>query len=291
MSKIEPLFPLYIPSKGRWESRITVRHLEAMGLFFYVIVEEQEYNHYSSLIDKSKILILDPKFKQNYDPCDDLGDAKSKGSGAARNFGWEHSIKNGFTHHWMMDDNIRGFYRLNNNLKIKCLDGAFFRAMEDFVLRYKNIGMSGPNYHTFAYQRLKMAPFKTNTRIYSCNLIKNDIPFRWAGRYNEDTHLSLRMLKAGWCTVQFNAFLQGKVTTQSVKGGNTADFYSKEGTSPKSQMLYDLHPDITRLVHRFGRAHHHVDYSGFKKNKLIKNKNVVLTGKPNNYGMSLKVVK
>jgi len=44
-------------------------------------------------------------------------------------------------------------------------------------------------------------------------LIRNDVPYRWRGRYNEDTDLSLRMLKDRWCTIQFNAFLQGKAAT------------------------------------------------------------------------------
>ena len=109
-----------------------------------------------------------------------------------------------------------------------------------------------------------------NTRIYSCLLIQNDIPYRWRGRYNEDTDLCLRVLKDGNCTIQFNAFLQEKLQTQTLKGGNTEDFYSKEGTYPKSKMLEDLHPDVAKIVWKFNRWHHHVDYKVFKKNKLIK---------------------
>jgi hypothetical protein len=78
------------------------------------------------------------------------------------------------------------------------------------------------------------------------------------------------MLKAGWQTVQFYAFLQWKVPTQTVGGGNTEAFYAEEGTLPKSQMLVQMHPDVARLVWRFGRWHHHVDYSGFKDTPLIK---------------------
>jgi hypothetical protein len=104
-----------------------------------------------------------------------------------------------------------------------------------------------------------------NTRIYSCNLIRNDVPFRWRGRYNEDTDLSLRLLKAGYCTVQFNAFLQGKLNTQSVKGGCNTDFYSREGTQPKSDMQVRLHPDVSRITFRFGRYHHFVDYRRFAR--------------------------
>ena len=78
------------------------------------------------------------------------------------------------------------------------------------------------------------------------------------------------MLKNGWQTVEFMAFLQYKLPTQTLGGGNTEAFYNSEGTLPKSQMLVKMHPDVTRLVWRFQRWHHHVDYSGFKNMQLIR---------------------
>ena len=103
--------------------------------------------------------------------------------------------------------------------------------------------------------------------------VRNELSYRWRGRYNEDTDLSLVMLKAGWATVQFNAFLQNKAPTQTFAGGNTEAFYAGEGTKPKSQMLVDMHPDVARLVWRFNRWHHHVDYLPFKKLGLIRKPN------------------
>jgi hypothetical protein len=229
-------FPIYIVSKGRWKTRLTSRQLERLGVAYRIVVEEQEYKNYCSEIDAARILVLDRAYQRDYDTFDSLGETKSKGPGPARNFVWDHSIGLGAEWHWVMDDNIEGFYRLNHNLKVPVSDGAIFRCMEEFVLRYQNIGMAGPNYFGFASRKHKMPPFVANTRIYSCNLIRNDIGFRWRGRYNEDTDLSLRMLKAGWCTVQFNAFLHDKMRTQESAGGNTAEFYAQEGTLPKSRM-------------------------------------------------------
>ncbi len=90
MSKNKPQFPLYIPSKGRADSRLTAKALEEMGVFYTIVVEEQEYDDYAKVIDKKKILILDKKYQDQYDTCDNLGNSKSKGPGAARNFIWEH---------------------------------------------------------------------------------------------------------------------------------------------------------------------------------------------------------
>ncbi len=97
-------------------------------------------------------------------------------------------------------------------------------------MRYDNVAIAGPNYYSFCKANDGVPPFIKNTRIYSCLLIRNDIPYKWRGRYNEDTDICLRALKDGWATIQFNAFLQGKVTTQRMKGGNHQQLNEKDGT-------------------------------------------------------------
>ncbi len=298
-----PRWPLYIPTKGRSEYMITSRALTEMGVPHFLVVEPQEVPAYEEAVAARKltatILTLDLTFKEKYELCDDLGLTKSTGPGPARNFAWEHSIAAGFAWHWVMDDNILDFRRLNLNEKVKAVSPGFFRAMEDFSLRYVNVGMAGPNYYMFAPARTVVPPFVLNTRIYSCNLIRNDLPFRWRGRYNEDTILSLDMLKRGWVTVQFNSLLQRKMPTQTIGGGNSKEFYFAEGqktdksryaesgTTAKSKMLVKVYPDVARLVWRFGRVHHHVDYRPFKKNKLVRRPGVEVAEGADNYGMKL----
>lgn len=284
---MNPKYPIYIISKGRWETRLTSKALERMNVPYKIIVEAQEFNNYAKVIPIHKILILPQKYLDEYNTVDNLGFDKSKGPGAARNFAWEHSHSEGYERHWVMDDNLDDFHRLNRNLKVPVRTGATFKAAEDFVDRYENVYIAGFNYYSFCKSTDKVPPFTINTRIYSCLLIKNDIPYRWRGRYNEDTDLSLRVLKDGFCTIQFNAFLCGKVTTQRMNGGNTKEFYAEEGTMNKSQMLADMHPDVAKVVWRFNRWHHHVDYSFFKKNKLIRKSNFNFPNVINNYGMKL----
>ncbi len=258
-----------------------------MGVPYFIIIEEQEYDLYANEVGHDKLLILPKRYLEEYDTCDDLGDTKSKGPGAARNYAWDHSKKNGHEYHWVMDDNLDAFHRLNRNIKAEVSDGTVLKCMEDFVHRYENIAISGPNYYSMCKSTDKVPPFITNTRIYSCLLIRNDIPYRWRGRYNEDTDLSLRVMKDGWVTVQFNAFLCGKVTTQRMKGGNTKEFYEEEGTLAKSQMLKDLHPDVADVVWKFNRWHHKVNYKPFKKNPLRMKSYVNPIDRVNNYGMFL----
>jgi len=258
-----------------------------MNVSYRIVIEAQEYEQYAAVIDPVKILILDPNYQRDYDAMIDLSPEQSKGSGPARNFVWDHAVSEGHARHWLMDDNIQAFYRLNHNRKLNLLDGAAFRVIEDFCDRYENVALAGLNYRGFAKQRQPLNPLIFNTRIYSCLLIQNNIPFRWRCRYNEDTDLSLRVLKAGWCTVQFNAFLQDKQVTQSLKGGNTEAFYAVEGTLPKSRMLVAMHPDVARLVWKYNRWHHHVDYRPFRANKLRRRPDVEVPSGVNEYGMRL----
>jgi hypothetical protein len=62
---------------------------------------------------------------------------------------------------------------------------------------------------------------------------------------------------------------------------------NSSGTVKKSQMLYDMHPDVTKIVFRYGRWHHFVDYTPFKSNKLRLKKNAFVPTGVNNYGMKL----
>lgn len=263
----QPRYPVYIVSKGRWKNGLTTKALNKMGIEHYIVVEANEYELYSANT-KATVLILPQNYLDGYNTCDDLGSTKSKGPGAARNFCIDHSSVNGYKRHWVLDDNLDAFHYLTNNEKLECETSATFRASEDFVDRFTNVPVSGMNYYSFCKTTDKVPPFTINTRIYSCLLIENAAGYRWRGRYNEDTDLSLRVLKDGLCTIQFNAFLCGKVTTQRMAGGNTKEFYASEGTLPKSKMLVDLHPDVSKVVWRFNRWHHYVAYNKFKDNRL-----------------------
>jgi len=291
-----PIYPVYIVSKGRHESMITSKSLARMKVPHYIVIEPQDEENYEYALDHFGIR---PYVTLLVAPFSNHGD----GPGRARNWAWDHSISIGATSHWVLDDNISDFYRLHRNKRIRVESGAIFRAAEEFVDRYENVPISGFQYRFFIAPNSKYPPFVANTRIYSTLLIRNDCKHRWRGRYNEDTDICLRVLKDGDCTIQFNAFMQGKCATQTVKGGNTQEFYhvegdldkekwrdgqlNPEGTWNKSKMLVDLHPDVARMVFKYGRWHHYVDYGPFKKNQLIYKKDVVIPKGINNYGMRL----
>lgn len=281
-------YPIYIISKGRHESRMTSRSLEEMNIDYKIAVEPQEYDLYASVIDPKKIIVT---------PFSNLG----KGSIPVRNFVWEHSISEGHEKHWVLDDNIKYFYRLHKNTRFRVNSPIVFKAIEDYSDRFENVMMSGMNYRNFSPAADKKAPVYYNTRIYSCILINNSFEERWnvleydgkPAPYNEDTDLSLRILKKGYCTILFNQFLCDKMPTLVMKGGNTEEIYKvkKEGFDNRltfAKSLQNAHPDCVEVVQRYGRWHHHVDYSKFQIENIPKLKQDISW--PDDYPIKLKLV-
>jgi len=276
-------YPIYIISKGRWEKRHTSRYLDWAEIPYKIVVEPQEKQNYiDSGIPESKILIL---------PKEYLG--LNQGGIPARNFVWNHSVSIGAKRHWILDDNIRGYYRLNNNQRTLVKGGVAFKVVEDYVDRFENIKMAGHNYAMFGVATF-LKPITKNTRIYSSILISNDLKDileeKWRGRYNEDVDLSIRVLKKGYATCLFNALLAGKLATMTTKGGNTDSIYSGEyekAMKAKVEHLRKQHPDIVKVYKRFGRTHHLVYYEGFKDIEYKMKPSVKLTNKVDNFGMRL----
>lgn len=280
--KTDSKYPICIPSKGRADNQMTGKLLDKMGVSYRFFVEETEGDWYIDHLGKDKVVVM---------PFHDLG----KGSVPARNFIWDLCKKEGHKRHWTVDDNINMFTRCNLNRRLQVRGGGFFRAMENFVDRYKNLVMAGPHDQGFVADRNISAPITLNTRIYSCILLDTNLSERWRGRYNEDTDLSLRLLKNGHCTLLFRALLMNKMGTHSgagepkaMKGGNTDNVYNTGDHRLKfAESLKEQHPDCVEVVWKFNRWHHQVDYSKFKRNKLIMHTNITPTKTNNEYGMIL----
>jgi hypothetical protein len=47
-----PKYPLYIPTKGRADSRLTSKALDFMRVDHYLVIEEQEHDTYASELKK-----------------------------------------------------------------------------------------------------------------------------------------------------------------------------------------------------------------------------------------------
>lgn len=271
--KCNPQYPIYIPTFQRHETCYTARTLEDLDIENYYLVirnDETEITNYKKAIKnfklKCKLLIIKNEFYE---------EQKKQGNDYSiipRNYAYEHAINNGFSHHWCIDDNIKGFFRRNNGVILEFKNTGYpLYFVEEYMKKYNNLYQCGIQYRHLGFAMGHRNPIIYNSRIYSCILIKHIDGFKWRGKYNEDTDLSIRLLKSGYSTMTFQNILCGKQGTSSVKGGNTDAFHKTEmGYTDKANSLKDQHPDITKVIIKYNRPHHHVDYSGFAENELDK---------------------
>jgi len=272
-----PQYPVYVISKGRHERRLTADALHEMNCPFYLVIESNEAEAYKS----------SEKYETNYLVMPPENDNLGQGSIPVRNFLWQHAIDNhgGLEgKHWCLDDNMDGFYRFHKNTRIKCKNPIALRQCEILADKYDNVYMAGLQYKSFVPEiSTNKKNVILNTRIYSCILIRNDLDValgteRWRGRYNEDTDLSLRVLKAGGANFLCQNFLADKQTTMSCKGGNTSGIYQKDGLQKKLDSLIAQHPDCVKGTFKFKKVHHDVDYSKWANNTLFKDGREVPSG-------------
>lgn len=251
----EPKYPIYIISKGRYDITLTANLFNNDNIKYLIAVEPQEYELYVNKLGTDKILKL---------PFSNLG----VGSYPARNYCWEHAKNNGYKYHWLFDDNIQcwkkwinGKRKSINNIK----DALIY--VENFTDK-NNIDINGFEEPNFVTKPPKKA-FKINCHVYSAMLIKNDLPYRWRLKYNEDVDLCLQVLHNGGKTASCIYYMADKVSTSDkMKGGNQDELY--KGNDPKkkllkAKMLEAVWPQYAKTVIRFNRYHHFVDWKVFKK--------------------------
>jgi hypothetical protein len=255
---VRPRYPIYIPSKGRWQKdrALTVGVLQRERVPFRVVVEPPQADAYRRLAGDSVLEL----------PFADLG----QGSIPARNWIRDHAEAEGHGRHWQLDDNIIEFRRLWRGRRIPCDLGIALRVVEDLTERYQNVGVSGLNYQMFVPADTPV-PFYRNVHVYSATLVNHAMPYRWRGRLNEDTDLCLQALVNGWATLLSNAFMANKLKTMAIGGGNTAELYGAgEGetdTLGRYEMARSLEsswPGLVKTSRKFGRYQHSVNWGAFR---------------------------
>lgn len=259
-------YPVYIISKGRWENPMTANFFIEDGVNFKILVEPQEYKKYCKALGVKYVVKL---------PFANLG----VGSYPARNYAWEDSIKNGYKMHWCFDDNIARVRRVLKGNKIPCNALKAIKILEEFTDRYENIGITAFNYGKFVVPSSSdKKPFYLNVHAYSAMLIKNNVPYRWRLKYNEDVDLCLQVLHNKLCTVLFNAFVVEKMSTVAkMKGGNQDELYkgnSYEKKVLKARFLEEIWPQYAETKIRFNRPHHYVNWKKHFNHNLVRRRDI-----------------
>ena len=261
-------YPIFIISKGRYRKRVgngyiyeppkTAKYLEKCNIDYKIVVEKQEYDDYCISIDKDKVMILPDEY-MNLD----------QGSIPVRNFVHHHNLKEGNYAYWLLDDNIKSYIYNDNDERYMITDGFMFAVNENILDNYDNLYLTGHQYKMFVVPRQNTTKIvSTHTRVYSSILIRTDIPVLneqkdiWRGKYNEDTDLSLRILKLGLPTLITNNIVADKEETGGT-GGNQQIYQEDNNASGvlKSQALLEHHSDVVDIIKNYNRTHHKIKNS------------------------------
>lgn len=261
------MFPVYVISKGRWETPYTARALDAMGVPFQMIVEEREHGAYAEVVGEDRLLILPRAHLDHYDVVIDRDGDTGLGPGPARNFAMQHSLSSGHTAHWVLDDNIKGFQYMDRQAKVPAGDGAFFAIMEGFFGQWENLGACCPRHGVFSIPGQAGKPMSLNLVVYSCMLVNNDMGLEWRGRGVEDIDLSIRAWRANWATVVFNNLVQDKPGKNTTKGGNTSAIYDQR-LWRSAREAYLMHPDVIRIRRGRNKFQSRIDYRRVPRPRL-----------------------
>jgi hypothetical protein len=275
VSNRAPRYPIYVPSKGRWQPgrALTARCLANEGVPFSLVVEPHEADRYADAFGAERVIVL---------PSSD------QGLMSARNWIKAHATAGAHERHWQLDDNMAEFRRQYRGKRIQCPAAVALRVVEDFTDRYANVGVSGMTYTMFGWPHLP--PFQVNCHVYSCTLVNNAIPHAWRCRYNDDTDLCLQVIADGWCTVLVNAVQVNKMATMTVKGGNTDDLYQGDGRRLMAESLTKQWPGIATVRWRYGRPQHHVNWQQFRTPLKLKPDVDLANLESDEYGLRLAAV-
>lgn len=275
-------YPIFIISYNRAKNHLTAKHLASWGVKHYMVVHKEQLDDYKKYMtpemkEYTTFLEFDDSYKLKYETCDNIPHSiKNAGSGAERNFAWDYSIKLGAKAHWLMDDNmgfyyVKGITAANVYVRKSCDKENFwnlFKKGEEFFDRYSNLMMIELAASEMCISKMRVA-YALNTRCFSCNLIWNEMPIRWRGRYNEDVILSTDVMVAGYCIASYRGgVLKHKQSTRSAVGGNHATkkgdqnslyadgFNYKYSSVDKTNLLIKVYPKYYRKVIKYGRVHH-----------------------------------
>ncbi|MCP4897336.1 MAG: hypothetical protein GY906_10230 [bacterium] len=234
-------YPIYIPSKGRFENCRTATWLTDSEVPFSLVVELPEADEYASRYPTAQVLVL---------PFQDQGIT------ASRNWIWDHAHAAGAKRHWQFDDDMYDIARYSQGKRISEPDpGAVLAMLEDFTDRYSNVALSG--LRTQVWGGKVTAPISINTMVYCMFLVLNDLPYRFRG-LGEDTDIALQVLSGGWCTILFNQYQFRAVASGIQKGGLTDDYARDDGRLKRARFLEREWPGLVRVERGDGRPRHNL---------------------------------
>lgn len=259
---------IYIISKGRPQCKTaeTLKRMKYPGEWFIVCGNNDETLPEYQKLWGDKVLVFDwyEEIKTT-DTLDNFGFEK-KGSGACpvRNATRRISEERGEKRHWQFDDDYISFARYDaktkKNKTIKdgrILFSTMYRIAEyGLKTEMPNIGFCLSTAEAIPTNRLSFAK-----RIFNAHNMPSDPASfqKWVSRMNDDTIHAMNVWRSGRYEMQLKYLQIGMKPSQMEKGG-LSEMYKSDGTVRKTAYLFLIAPSASKLVIRYGRYHHQVEW-------------------------------
>lgn len=267
---------IYIISKGRPQCTTakTLTNMHYKGEWFIVCGNNDDtVEEYKKNWGEDRVIVFDwyEEIKHT-DPMDNFGfEKKASGACPVRNATKRISRERGEKRHWQFDDDYNGFYRynheLNKNVRIRS-GKKFFNELYRLAEFGYNANLSNVGFCPSTIEAKQADRKLFAKRVFNAhNLLSDETYIPWVGRMNDDTINALNVWRNGGIEISFKYMQMNMEASQQEKGGLT-DLYKQDGTVRKTAYAIMACPGCVKLVNRFGRYHHSVDWESIAP-KLI----------------------
>lgn len=266
----DPLNTVYIISKGR-PNCTTAQTLEKIGFpgeWFIVCGNNDETLPEYRKKWGERVLVFDwHEEVKHSDLLDNFG-VEKMGSGAVpvRNATRALSEARGEKRHWQFDDDYVNFYaksKVDGKQKDRALQGVEFFERLSMLSDFARSACLGNVGFAVKAESRPDTVFKFRKRVFNAhNMPSNAESFmRWRGRMNDDLVNALESWRMGKIELSLLFMYIDMRDTQAESGGNT-EIYQAHGTVRKAAYAILIDPLNVKLVVKYGRYHHRVNWRG-----------------------------
>jgi TET-associated glycosyltransferase-like protein len=199
-AKPSEVWPIFVPSKGRPQSKLLARLLTE-GLRFTAVVEPQDFDAYLAALGPATTLTL---------PEDNRGLVFS------RNHVLSTARERGLAWFWMIDDDIAKFHRFEGTKGTETTAREALLAAQAEAL--PGVGQIALEYQQFAWS--SGGKVKVNSYNDVCVAIRTAVPVAYrAVPLKEDRDLTMQIIRRGYDTRRVTQYAFSCPSVGSNKGG------------------------------------------------------------------------
>jgi hypothetical protein len=249
-------FPIFIPSKGRWNNRKgTVAQLISSAVPFTLVVEPQEAHLYEDLL---RTLWLETSCSSGdiFSSETSLGCSvcvlpqSNQGVSYVRNF-ILHNLAPTSGWFWIMDDDIQGFHRGVDRVNVSIPANEVLLECSKRMQQYPEAAVFSIDYPFYAWQYDDAAAainsYNNIAVMMNRALLPETIHYRF--RIREDYDFTLQVILSGKTTVRFRN-LSYRVPRMAGAAGGMTDYYEKQKSdiAKQNKLFLATWPSVSREV-------------------------------------------